>query len=212
VTKTVTYTVTPRLLTGIVTRPERINSKGAITVGCRLLVATLKSCRPSVLRGTTRVGRKTRRVAKTGTKLVNISVALKRSIRRVIARSVPGVPVTIGFLGTSFTLPGNMTDSRPTRVVARSVVARPKFNAFQRGNAQTTARGTTYLTKVANQVKVAKRVTCVARPDRGAGASLARKRAAAACLIMRQAGLTAKFKSIGRRSPPSRRLTVTIVR
>ena len=213
VTGTVKYTVTPNgnLLTGIVNKPEVLR-KRAITVGCRLTSASVKSCRATVLRKGKRVGRNTKTLPATGKTLANVRVALKRSIRRAIARSIPGVPVRVNFLGTSFLLPGTHADSRKTRVVAPRVVSRPRFAAFKPGSAAATRRGKVFLKKVAKQVKRAKRVTCTARPDAGAGAALAKARAATACSIMKSAGLSASFKRVGKSGPANRRVTLTISR
>src|SRR4051794_15500646 len=83
VTSTVKYTVTAsgKLLTGIVNKPE-VMRKRSITVGCRLVVATIKSCRATVLRKGKQVGRNTRMLAATGTQLANVDVPLARSLRR----------------------------------------------------------------------------------------------------------------------------------
>jgi FtsP/CotA-like multicopper oxidase with cupredoxin domain len=213
VTSTVKYTVTAngKLLTGIVNKPEVLRQR-SITVGCRLVVATIKSCRATVLRKGKQVGRNTKNVAAVGTQLANVSVPLAGSVRRLVARSIPGVPVSARFLGTSFNLPGNLTDTRTTRVVAPRVVASPKFAAFKLGSAKPTRKGKRFLVKAAKQVKVAKRITCTARPDSGGGASLAKARARTACSLMKKAGLKAKFKRVGKSSPANRRVTVAIAR
>ena len=213
VTSTVKYTVTAsgKLLTGIVNKPEVLR-KGAITVGCRLVVATLKSCRATVLSKGKTVGQKSKSVPATGTILSNVVVALKGSLRRKAAHSIPGVPVTVNFLGTSFNLPGNLTDTRTTRVVAPRVVASPKFAAFRAGSAKATKKGKRFLVRAAKQVKVAKRITCTARPDAGGGRAQAGARARTACSLMKKAGLKAKFKRVGKSAPASRRVTVAIAR
>jgi FtsP/CotA-like multicopper oxidase with cupredoxin domain len=213
VTSDVTYTVTAsgKLLTGIVNRPEVIRKK-SIVVGCRLVVPTVKSCRATVMRKGKVVGQKTKSVPATGTILSNVTVALKGSLRRAAARSIPGVPVSVQFLATSFNLPGNLTDTRKTRVVAPRVVASPKFDAFKPGSAKTTKRGKRFLVRSAKQVKVARRITCTARPEPGGAKSLAKARAATACALMKKAGLKAKFKRVGKSAPANRRVTLTISR
>jgi hypothetical protein len=133
-------------------------------------------------------------------------------VRVKAAHSIPGVPVRVKFLGTSFNLPGKLADTRTTRVVAPKVVASPSFDAFQPGSAKTTKKGKRFLVKAAKQVKVARRITCTARPDAGAGRSLAKARARTACSLMRKAGLKARFTRVGKSSPASRRVKIAIAR
>ena len=191
-------------LKAVVSRPERL-AKGAITVGCTLNVATLKSCQASVLRGSKRVGRATKRLPATGKRSANVRVKLAKATRKQIARSIPGVPVNVRVLGLTFALPSNLTASKTTRVVAPKVVARPKLAVFTAGSAKVSAGGKRFLKKVAKQVKKAKKVTCTA------AAPGAKARAAAGCAVLRKAGLKAKYKAVAGRGAGNR-IVLTILR
>jgi FtsP/CotA-like multicopper oxidase with cupredoxin domain len=205
VTGTVPITVTPTgALTAVVSRPERL-VKRAITVGCRLGIGSFKSCRASVLRGTSQVGQATTTLPAAGTTFANVRVPLNKATRRRVARSIPGVPVAVNFLALTFESPANLTASKKTRVVAPRVVARPKFAIFKPGSAKPTARGKRFLKKIAKQVKKARRIDCIAH------APFAKRRAAAGCAILRKAGLRAKYKRVRARSR-SNRMQVAILR
>jgi FtsP/CotA-like multicopper oxidase with cupredoxin domain len=202
-------------LQALVQRPERL-VKRSITVGCRLSVAAIKSCRATVLRGGKQVGRATKNVPAAGKKTANVRVALDRATRRKVARSIAGVAVQVRLLALSFAAPGNLTASKATRVVAPRVSAQPKLSVFKAGSAKTTKAGAGFLRKVAKQVGKAKRIVCVAHPDAGmsraAGSSLARSRASAGCSVLRRAGLKAKFSRAGSTRRADRRILLTILR
>ena len=205
VTGTVPITVTAQgVLTGVVSNPERM-VKRAITVGCRLGVGTFQSCRATVLRGTSQAGQATTTLPAAGTTFTNVRVPLNKATRARVARSIPGVPVTVNFLALTFESPANLTASKKTKVVAPRVVARPKFAIFKPSSAKPTARGKRFLKKIAKQVKKARRIDCIAH------APLAKKRAAAGCAILRKAGLRAKYKRV-RARPKSNRMQVAILR
>src|SRR3954452_15783793 len=151
VTGVVPITVTPALatpLTALVSRPERL-VKGAITVGCRLSVAALQSCRATVVRGGKRVGRATKKIAATGKRSANVRVPLDRATRRKVARSIAGVAVQVQFLALTFAPPATLTAAKGTRVVAPRVSVHPRLAAFKPGLTSVSARGKRFLTKVA---------------------------------------------------------------
>lgn len=211
VTGTIAFTVTQptKQLSAVVDKPERL-VKRAITVGCLLNRAALKSCRADVLVGATRVGRATKTLPATGKALTNVRVVLGSSTRRQVARSVGGVLVNVKLLAAAFDAPGvPLTASAKTRVVAPRVVTTLRSGGFSTGSAKPSRSGRAYLKKIAKQVGRAKQIVCVAPSS---SLSLSKRRAKAACSALKSAGLKApKFKTAGKVGiRPS--IAITIVR
>jgi hypothetical protein len=211
VTGTITFTVTQATnqLSAVVDKPERLVNR-AITVGCLLNRAALKSCRADVLVAATRVGRTTKTLPTTGKALTNVAVVLASSTRRAVAHSIPGVLVNVKVLASTFDAPGvPLTASKQTRVVAPRVVAKLRSGGFAAGSAKPSRRGRAYLKKIAKQVGRAKQIVCVAPSP---SLSLSKRRAKAACAAIKSAGLKApRFKTAGKvGAGPS--IAITIVR
>jgi FtsP/CotA-like multicopper oxidase with cupredoxin domain len=207
VTAPLQITVAKAPLTAVVEHPERLVKK-AVTVGCLLDHAALKSCRVDVLVGGKRVGRSTKTLPKTGKSLTNVRVVLSRSTRRKVARSLAGVPVKVSLLARTFDVPA-LTATAKTRVVAPRVVTSLRSGGFAAGSATLTKRARAYLAGVAKTVGRARRVECSAPSPT---LSLSTGRAKAVCGFLKQGGLKApKFSALGStRARPS--IAVAIIR
>jgi FtsP/CotA-like multicopper oxidase with cupredoxin domain len=195
---------------GVLDNPERLVRR-KITVGCRFYSRSIRSCAGTVRRGRTRAGGASTLVRRTGRRSVSFKIQLTAATRRLVARSIPGVLVSVTFTGRKF---GSRTTYRAvesTRVVAPTVVARPTFNAFAANSSALNSRATSYLNSVARQVGRARRITCTAHPD-GSSTALARSRASAVCAALRAAGLTARFTSVGASRPRNKHIVITIQR
>ena len=140
----ITVTKAKKALTAIVDRPERL-VKRAVTIGCLLNSAALRSCRVDVLVGKKRVGRATKKLKKTGKRLANVRIVLNKSARKRIARSVPGLKVKVRLTGRKFGSSKTLHDSTTTRVVPLKVVATLKSGGFKSGGAILRSKGTKFL-------------------------------------------------------------------
>ena len=212
---TVTAALPPPPLTAVVDTPE-VLSKKAITVGCRLATASIKTCRADVYVGKKRVGTRTTTVKKSGKKTASVRVTLSSSTRKKVARSLGGVAVKVKVKATKRNVKGSLSASASTKVVPPRIVARSSSATFAKGSTALNAKGLKFLTSVAKSVGKAKRATCTAHPDSGlskaAGTTQAKARAAAACAALNAAGLKAKFSTSGAAKPASQRISVTVSR
>jgi hypothetical protein len=166
-----------------------------------------------VLAGGRRVGQATVSVNRRGKLTASVRVGLSASIRRSIATSLGGVPISVQLAGRKFDSTERFSASAQTTVVAPRVVGSLGFASFARGSSTPNARTQRFLKKLASTVRRAKRVVCTGHPDPGSGgAALARARANAACSILRGAGLRAKYETKGALGPRNGRIELTILR
>jgi outer membrane protein OmpA-like peptidoglycan-associated protein len=200
VTGVVPIKVTPDTTTAtlVASKPEVLDSKGGITVGCRFSKNSLKDCTGTGFVGGKSVGAAKKTLTAAGTRSVNIRIPLSKATRATIAKSLAGTSVTVRVSGTRFELVRTLTASAKLTVVPATVAATPTAPAFGTNSATLTKGGTSFLKSIAKRVKTAKTITCTGYPDRATRSSkrraLARARASAACKALKKAKLKGKFK------------------
>jgi FtsP/CotA-like multicopper oxidase with cupredoxin domain len=202
VTGTVKITIAKakKALTAIVDRPERL-VKRAVTIGCLLDSPALRSCRVDVLVGNKRVGRGTKTLKSSGKRFANVRIVLNKSARKKIAKSVPGVKVKLKLRGRRFGSSKNLAAAGAAKVVAPKVVTTLKSGGFKAGSPDATPKGIKFLQGIAKQVGKAKQIACTAP---AATTALSTQRGNTACIVMRLAGLKAKFTTVTKKgSTPS---------
>src|SRR4051794_21802355 len=209
VTSTIKFTIAKakKPLTAIVDRPERLVSR-AVTIGCLLDSPKLRSCRVDVLIGKKRVGRGTKTLKSNGKSFTNVRIVLNKATRTKIAKSVPGVKVKLKLVGRRFGSSKNINASGAAKVVAPKVVATLKSGGFKAGTDTATPNGLKFLKRIAKQVGKANQITCTAAAP---STALSLSRGNTACIVMRLAGLKAKFATKTKQgNAPS--IAVTIAR
>ncbi len=213
VTGTVRITVTPPPeFTAVVSQPVVLSRK-SITIGCRFLHPSMRSCTATVLVGKRSVGHATSTLRKRGKLTTSVKVKLNASTLKRIAKSLGGVPITVRLTGRKFDSTRVFSASALTSVVAPRVTASLGFASFGPHSAKPNQRTQKFLKAFAKSVRKAKRILCTGHPDPGSSnLTLARKRGAAVCSILRGAGLKAKYASTGARLPRNRFVDLTIVR
>jgi hypothetical protein len=201
------------VLTPLVGATERLTKRGHITVGCQLSLPTLQRCAAAVARRGQAVGQGAKILALTGRAATNVAVTLDQSTQSRVGRSLGGVPVTVALSALPFGSVTPLAATAATRVVPGRIVATTRFGNFTDGSSEPTGHTTRYLEALAKKVGTARRVICVAHPDRGSNSrALAKARATAACAVLEQAGLQATFGRVGSRSTHNHRVAVTIIR
>ncbi len=203
VTGQVKITIGP--LGAVYGQPTRL-VKGAVSTGCRVFTVSIRTCAVTAGRGM----RRSSTLRKRGKKSITFKLRFTKALRNRVARSVPGVNVTLKATGKRFGSGSTLSDSVRATVVVPRLVVSPKFAAFGSGRTLT-ARAKTFLTTIATQVGTARQIICTGHAASGS-TSLARSRGAAACAALKAAGLKARFTSTGARRPRNSRLTLTIVR
>jgi hypothetical protein len=205
----------------VASKPEVLDSKGGITVGCKLSRNSLKQCTGTAFVGNKSVGSAKKTIATAGSRSVNVRIPLSKATQDAIAKSVGGSSVTVRVTGTRFELARTLTASAKLTVVPASVAAVPTAPAFGTNSATLTRGGSAFLKALAKKVGKAKTTVCTGYPDRSTRTSrkrsLALARAAAACSALKTAKLKGKFKTsvastaAGTRKQP-RRIKITILR
>jgi FtsP/CotA-like multicopper oxidase with cupredoxin domain len=222
-TSAVPIKVTPDTTTvaTVLAKPEALDSKGRLTIGCRTSRISLRRCTAQALIANKVVGQATGTVAAVGARSVSVRIQLSKAARKSIAKSLGGVSVTIKAAAVRFELARDLSGSGKTTVVPAALAVLPSAPAFSTNGTSLTKGGKSFLKSLAKTVKTAKTVTCTGYPDTATRSSrrraLAAARASAACKALKSNKLKAKFKTAvakkpaGSRKRPTR-IKITIAR
>jgi FtsP/CotA-like multicopper oxidase with cupredoxin domain len=212
-TGTVQITVKPPPeFTAVVAQPELLG-RGAIRIGCRFLHPSMRSCTAKVFAGRRQVGQATTTLSRRGQLTATVRVKLSTPTLRRIASSLAGVSITVQLAGRKFDSTQHFAATALTTAVAPRVDASLGFVSFGPNSSTPNQRTQRFLKALAATVRRAKRIVCTGHPDPGSSTlALAHARGAAACSILRGAGLRAKYASVGVPRPHNRLIDLTILR
>ena len=217
-------------LTADVRRPSRVWTVmsarpevqgGVVPVGCRLDRGSLQNCTirvysvakhgHRVMVGTGKVA-----VATPGLPLAGVNIALSAAGRRLLSRTLGGVPVVFASVAHAFGLPGTLTANNVGRLFPPSRTVIPTDGLFNFNSSAVLAKGRRFLHSIALHLSNVQSIVCIGHTDdvgsRAYNYRLGLRRARGVCQMLLAAptlrGAPATVRSYGKLRPRASNATV----